>query len=136
MRVSGSGQLVLAPPSGTRLLPLEMDADVAFLCQDLVVAYDYSLLCDLGRMRRASARSLELVRFRGDGVVVLSLERPFLAFDVHGDETVTLRADSLIGWIGLLSPEPAFDGDVSSSWDELVTFSGEGTVLFRVPQDT
>jgi hypothetical protein len=136
VRVHGSGQLVLAPPSKTRLLPLDMDADVAFLRRDLVVAYDYSLLCDLGRMRRASGASLELVRFRGDGVVVLGLEGPFLAFDVRGEETVTLRADSLIGWIGLLSPDSASTGSGGSSRDELVTFSGEGAVLFRVPQDS
>ncbi|MGO8995006.1 MAG: tetratricopeptide repeat protein [Polyangiaceae bacterium] len=136
VRVAGSGQLVLAPPSGTRLLPLDMDADVAFLCQDLVVAFDHALLCDLGRMGRTSGESLDLVRFRGDGVVVLGLERPFLALDVHGEETVTLRVDSLIGWIGMLSPEPVSDPDGLSGWDELVTFSGEGTVLFRVPQDS
>lgn len=136
VRVSGSGQLVLAPPPGTRLLPLDMDADVTFLCQDLVVAYDNALLCDLGRMRRASGESLELVRFRGDGVVVLGLERPFLAFDVHGEQSVTVRADSLVGWIGMLSPEPASDAGGSSVRDEVVTFSGEGTILFRVPKDT
>ena len=83
-----------------------------------------------------SGESLDLVRFRGDGVVVLGLERPFLALDVHGEETVTLRVDSLIGWIGMLSPEPVSDPDGLSGWDELVTFSGEGTVLFRVPQDS
>ena len=136
VRVSGSGQLVLAPPPGRRLLPLDMDADVAFLCEDLVVAYDNALLSDLGRMRRASGANLDLVRFRGDGVVVLGLERPFLAFDVHGEQTVTVRADSLVGWIGMLSPEPAPDAEVTSVEDEVVTFSGEGTILFRVPKDS
>jgi hypothetical protein len=136
IRVSGSGQLVLAPPAATRLLPLDMDADVAFIREDLVVAFDHALLCDLGRMRRASGEPLSLVRFRGDGVVVLGLERPFLAFDVHGEQTVTLKADSLIGWIGLLSPEPCQDGLDIDACDELLTFNGEGTVLFRAPQDS
>ena len=58
------------------------------------------------------------------------------AFDVRGEETVTLRADSLIGWIGLLSPDPTSASPGGSSRDELVTFSGEGAVLFRVPQDS
>ncbi len=130
-RVSGTGQLVLAPRPHTRLLPLEMDADVAFIREDLVVAFDYALLSDLGRMRRPSRKSVSLVRFRGDGVIVLGLEHPFLAFDVHGEETVTLRAESLIGWIGGLVPEPPSDeGDPD---DDLFTFSGEGTVLFRAP---
>jgi uncharacterized protein (AIM24 family) len=87
-------------------------------------------------MRRASGANLDLVRFRGDGVVVLGLERPFLAFDVHGEQTVTVRADSLVGWIGMLSPEPAPDAEVTSVEDEVVTFSGEGTILFRVPKDS
>ena len=130
-RVSGTGQLVLAPRPHTRLLPLEMDADVAFLREDLVVAFDYALLSDLGRMRRPSRKSVSLVRFRGDGVIVLGLDQPFLAFDVHGEETVTLRADSLIGWIGGLTPEPP--SDETDGDDDLFTFSGEGTVLFRAP---
>jgi Flp pilus assembly protein TadD len=130
-RVSGTGQLVLAPRPHTRLLPLEMDADLAFIREDLVVAFDYALLSDLGRMRRPSQKAVALVRFRGDGVIVLGLEHPFLAFDVHGEETVTLRAESLIGWIGALTPEPPSDENEGD--DDLFTFSGEGTVLFRAP---
>jgi hypothetical protein len=72
---------------------------------------------------------LSLVRFRGDGVIVLGLEAPFLAFDVHGEETLTLRADSLVGWIGHLTP------DGSTEDEDLITFTGEGTVLFRAPAD-
>ncbi len=132
LRVFGTGQLVLAPPRETRLLPLDMDADVAFLRGDLVVAFDLSLLCDLGRMRRSGGGSLALVQFRGDGVIVLALDRPFLALDVYGDATVTLRAESLIGWIGLLAPP---SDDVEADGDDFLTFSGEGTLLFHAPHD-
>jgi Flp pilus assembly protein TadD len=131
--VSGTGQLVLAPPKGTRLLPLEMNADVAFLREDLVVAFDHALLYDLGRMPLRSGAPLSLVRFRGDGVIVLGLERPFLAFDVHGSEVVSLRADALIGWIGLLTPEPAAPARDLEDPNELLAFAGEGTVLFSAP---
>jgi Flp pilus assembly protein TadD len=129
VRVSGAGKLVLAPPRGARLLPLEMDADVAFVREQLVVAFDASLLCDLGRVRGARGAELRLVRFRGDGVIVVALDRPFLAFDVHGDESLVLQSDALIGWIGALVPEPAADDDA------LVTLTGEGTVLFHAPHD-
>jgi len=129
-RISGVGQLVLAPPSGTNLLPLEMDADVAFLREELVVAFDDGLLCDLGRLRQgAGGESIPLVRFRGDGVIVLGLDRPFVAFDLHGDEKVALRADALVGWIGTALPELPRDGEA------LITLGGEGTVLFRAPHN-
>jgi uncharacterized protein (AIM24 family) len=106
-----------------------MDADVAFLREDLVVAFDHALLFDLGRVRRPGG-ALSLVRFRGDGVVVIELTEPFLAIDVRGDDAITVRADALIGWIGLLAPEPT-----SEEGDDFVAFSGEGTVLFRAPRE-
>jgi uncharacterized protein (AIM24 family) len=106
-----------------------MDADVAFVREELVVAFDDALLCDLGRMRRADGTALRLVRFRGDGVIVLELDCPFLAFDLHGDDTLALRADALIGWIGAVVPE------LPREHDALVTIRGEGTVLFRAPHD-
>lgn len=133
-RVLGTGQLVLAPSKGSRLMPLEMDADVAFLREDLVVGFDQALLYDLGRIRQPDGPALSLVRFRGDGVIVLELDDPFLAFDVQGREGVTLRADSLIGWIGLLAPEPVVTSAVKGQSSAFINFSGEGTVLFRAPR--
>jgi Flp pilus assembly protein TadD len=125
VHISGNGQLVLAPPPGKRLLPLDMDADVAFLREDIVLAFDNTLLTDLGRLAVSHRKHVTLVRFRGDGVIVLGLDSPFLAFDVRKEQTMSLRAESLLGWIGVLTPEEP-GGD-------LLTFSGEGTVLFRVP---
>lgn len=125
----GTGQLILAPPRHTRLLPLQMDADVAFVREELVVAFDDRLLCDLGRLGRPSASRVSLVRFRGDGVIVLALDAPFLAFDVRGTDCLTLRAATLVGWVGSLIPEPV-PGD-----DDLLAFDGEGTVLFLAPSD-
>jgi uncharacterized protein (AIM24 family) len=110
-----------------------MDADVAFLREELVVAFDHKLLYDLGRVRLAKQHVLSLVRFRGDGVVVLELAQSFLAFDVRPEQRVTLRSETLVGWVGLLAPEPAepwYDGAEAT---EFVTFSGEGTVLFTCP---
>jgi len=147
-RAAGRGQLVLSPPRGSRLLPLEMDADVAYLREDLVVGFDHTLLCDLGRIRRGETQAVSLVRFRGDGVIVLALRDPFLAFDVRGDEAVTLREDTLIGWLGLLAPAPVVSIERSEGvpacgsarrptgeGPDFLTFSGEGTVLFRAPRD-
>jgi Flp pilus assembly protein TadD len=128
-RVMGNGQLMLAPPQGGRLLPLEMDADVVFVREELIVGFDHALLYDLGRLRRPSGHAVSLVRFRGDGVIVLALGSPFLSFDVHGEDALTLRATTLVGWIGALTPEPIGE-------DDWLTFAGEGTVLFRAPHDS
>jgi uncharacterized protein (AIM24 family) len=133
VRIAGTGQLILQPPAGHRLLALQMDADVAFLREGVVGAFDSSLLYDLGRIRQPSGNAVSLVRFRGDGVIVLKLAHPFLAFDVRGEDAVTLRTDTLVGWIGLLAPEPTGLG--GSGGDDFMTFSGEGTVLFRAPRD-
>jgi uncharacterized protein (AIM24 family) len=132
-RFIGTGKLILQPPRGTRLIALGMDADVAFLREDLVVAFEHTLLCDPGRMQRSSGEPLSLVRFKGDGVIVLQLEAPFLALDVR-HQAVTLRTDALVGWVGLLAPADTDDPFLDDSPDdELITVSGEGTLLFRAP---
>ena len=132
---AGTGQLVLRPRRGSRLLPLSMDADVAFLREELVVGFDHALLYDLGRVLLPEKQVLSLVRFRGDGVVVLELPQAFLAFDVRGEQRVTLRCDTLVGWLGLLAPEPEGAWYPGASTTEFVTFSGEGTVLFTCPPE-
>lgn len=130
----GRGQLVLAPPVNGRLMPLSMDADVAFFREDLVVAFDHRLLCDLGRIEAPNGERIPVVRFRGDGVIVLNLPRPFLAFDVKGSDGLTLRRAALIGWLGTLIPEtesePSMPPRESGLGDECMRFSGDGTVLF------
>jgi hypothetical protein len=134
-RFNGSGQLVLRPQPGARLLPLLMDADVAFIREELVAAFDHALLFDLGRIRLSKSHPLSLVRFRGDGVIVLELAHPFLAFDVRGEHAVTIRADTLVGWVGLLAPELQDGWYSAAPATDFVTFSGEGTVLFTCPAE-
>jgi hypothetical protein len=126
---TGTGHVVLIPPPGTCLTPLGMDAEVAFFREDLIVGFDEALLSDLGMIHRAHGSTISVVRFRGDGVVVLALDHKFLAYDVRGDDAITLRAEALLGWIGNLSPDPYDDRTMN-----LLTFKGEGTVLFRVPE--
>jgi Flp pilus assembly protein TadD len=128
-RFAGTGHILLVPPSGTRLSPLAMDADVAFFREDLIVGFDGALLTDLGMIHDATGCAASFVRLRGAGTVVLALDRPFLAFDVRGDDAVTLRSSALLGWIGHLVPEPS-----TYSTMDLLTFSGEGTILFRAPE--
>jgi hypothetical protein len=132
-RFVGTGRVVLRPPRATKLLPLRMDADVAFLREDLVVAFDHALLRDLGRMQRKAGPPLSLVRFRGDGVIVLELEGPFLALDVR-QQVVALRTKALIGWVGPLAPDDTDHALEDELEDDFITVSGEGTLLFRAPQ--
>ncbi|MFO0658389.1 MAG: tetratricopeptide repeat protein [Polyangiaceae bacterium] len=137
----GRGQLVLAPPAEGRLMPLSMDADVAFFREDLIVAFDHRLLFDLGRIHAPNGESISVVRFRGDGVIVLNLPRPFLAFDVRGSDGLTLRRAALIGWLGTLIPETDSEtsdphGDIQGVRGECMRFSGDGTVLFSATPGT
>jgi uncharacterized protein (AIM24 family) len=130
-RVYGSGRLILTPPSGAHLFPLGMDGNVACFRADLVAGFDSSLLCDGGQVGCAGGGSLDVVRFRGDGVVVLGVEGPFFACEVQREKALTLRAASLVGWTGFLSLELGRDGAFGSRWSDLVvTFRGEGAVLF------
>lgn len=128
----GSGQVILAPQGGRRLVPLQLDADSAYLRGQHLVAYDGSLLFDTAFVRvGAAVRDIPFLHFRGEGFIVLELDRPFVAFDVHRT-SFWLRQSSLLGWIGDLKPE--HDGQSASSDDDpFLVLRGEGTVLLHAP---
>ena len=119
-RWAGTGRLVLAARPGAHLLPLHLDADVAFLREERVGGFDQRLVRDTIRVALSSGPPLALARFRGDGEVILDLERPPLALEVR-DEAVRLGEESLVGWTGSLTFELV-------SADVLVA-SGTGTLI-------
>ena len=127
-RWTGSGRLVLAARGRAQLVPLHLDADEAFVREDRLVGFDQRLLVEASAVPLPSGRSLGLARFRGDGELILELERPALALEIERDESLTLRVESLVGWIGPLvvesSPDPS---------GELLSVRGEGTLLIAGP---
>jgi len=126
MRWSGSGRLVLVARGRAQLVPLHLDADVAFVREDRVAGFDQRLLVDPSSLRVGPGVTLALSRFRGDGEVVLELERPALALELELDEAVTIPAQSLVGWIGPLAVEPAPE---AYGIDAPLVVRGEGTLL-------
>lgn len=126
VRLSGTGRVVLAPPPGARLVPLALEGELAFMRESKVVAFDHALLHDLaGSVEDEQGAHHALVRFRGDGVVVLGLEGSFVSFELSEGEGVSVRASSLVGWLGVLTHERVTSGD-----EPIVLLRGRGTVLF------
>ena len=70
---------------------------------------------------------LEMLRFSGEGMLVLGLPDAILTYDVRSDDDFELRAASLIGWAGEL--EVFLDGDAAAGASRRVRFAGNGTVL-------
>jgi hypothetical protein len=127
-RWAGSGRLVLAARGRAQLVPLHLDAGEAFVRGDRVVGFDQRLLLEASTLAVPSGRSLALSRFRGDGEIILELERPALALKIERDETLTVPVDSLVGWIGPLFVESSPDARA-----ELFSVRGEGTLLMTGP---
>lgn len=132
-RFSGTGHLVLAPADGARLVPLQMDHETAYVRADRLAGYDGKLLFDTAVVRLPRGRSLPLMRFRGDGVIVLELERPIVAVDVRRSHLSVLES-ALLGWLGQLTPEPDESSPGAPATTAFVLLRGEGTVLLNGPR--
>jgi len=129
--LTGTAQVILAPRAGRRLLPLQLNADSAHLRGSQLVAYDGRLLFDTAFVRVTAGKEIPFLHFRGEGFVVLELDRPFVALDVHSTRLL-VRQESVVGWIGEFVPErdgtPAVNGE-----DPFLVLRGEGTVLLNAP---
>lgn len=129
--VAGAGHLVLAPSDGARLMPLQIDEDTAYVRADHLAGYESKLLFDTALVRLGKGRTLPLVQFRGNGVVVLELERPLIALDVRLSQVVVAEG-ALLGWLGQLKPEQ--EGADSAGAGHAIVLRGEGTVLLFGPR--
>jgi hypothetical protein len=103
-----------------------------FLRERFVGAYDRKLTCAIGSFRLAADRSVTMVRFVGDGRVALRLPEAMAAISLSEAGTVTLRDDTLVGWVGRVVTEPVqtepLVGDAG-----LLRLAGDGIVLVLTP---
>ena len=85
-----------------------------------------------------------MVRLRGEGAVVLAPAAGFVMLDIDGDERVTLRLASLIGWVGALSVTSRASGARQGAGareeagETVLRFRGAGRVILGVrrPRDS
>jgi tetratricopeptide (TPR) repeat protein/uncharacterized protein (AIM24 family) len=131
-RARGQGVLLLNPGKQV-FLPTELEGEAAYFREDVVFAFEDSLLFENGRLPSEIAPDLDLVYLRGKGRLLLSLRAPPRSLEVSPTRPLMVPLENLVGWFGSLTPRISilnFDelGNVLRAGVEL---SGHGFVLFH-----
>lgn len=122
----GAGRIVLAPRHDAETLHLlDLAGETLVVSDRYVVAFAAP---EGGPLRHEAPWPLEMLRFSGEGMLVLGLPDAFVTYDVRSGDDFELRAASLVGWAGELTVALDGDGTVAPP-HRRVRFTGNGTVL-------
>ena len=127
--LAGAGTLALAPPAGERLVVFEMEGELLFVRETILVGFAASLTYENGRLAAFEGEAAVLVQLRGHGGVVLRADGELAATQVRAESGVVLARDAILGWAGRLIPRELSGDESPAGVKGLVSFSGEGWVL-------
>jgi hypothetical protein len=82
-----------------------------------------------GRLAVGYCDAALMVQLRVTGTALLELADPLAALEVTASRPVSVRRESIVGWVGRLVPRALSLGEAPCGQRGLVSFSGEGTVL-------
>jgi len=130
MHATGPGR-VWVQPGARRFLTLEIGDEAAFFREDLVFAFEESLLFENGRVPSKVGGDLQLVHLRGRGKVLVSTAFRPRAVEVTREEPCRVPVDRLVGWHGNVAPRVVALGEDGTETNAVATveLSGEGRVI-------
>jgi uncharacterized protein (AIM24 family) len=130
VRIEGHAELVLGPRPTHALFALNLEDEIAFVREDLLLGFDLRLGYENGRLAMDETDGgLGVVQLRGTGALVLELLAPFVTVDAAPGRPVIARREWVVGWIGRLVPRALPASESPAGQRGLVSFNGEGTVL-------
>ncbi len=128
-RIDGDAELVLGPRPAHHLVPLQLDDDLAFVREDLLLGFELTLAYENGRLSLDEADPMPILQLRGTGTIILELLAGFTTIDATAGSQVLVRRDWIVGWIGRLIPRVIPAGEAPAGQRGLVGFRGDGTVM-------
>lgn len=127
---SGEGQLVLAARPGRKLKALATGGESYFVREDVLLGFGAALSYEHGRLTTDEDEHVPVVQLRGEGAVLLEALGEVLALHVSAERSISVRHEVIVGWFGRLVPRALSPNDAPCGQRGLVSFSGEGRVLF------
>jgi hypothetical protein len=127
MTVTGKGYLIAVPNKKT-FVAVGLDDDIFYLREDLVYAFESTLRWENGNVPGLRGK-LPVVQFRGDGAVVLAVDKPLVRIKLPAQGMVLVDAARLAGWIGRVIPRAVVPPDGGPMGSTCVECTGEGVVL-------
>ncbi len=129
MVLEGVGELVLGPPSGTKLFAVTLDAEAIVVRESMLVALGAGLALDSGRMPGPESEAIALAYVRGTGPLVLALPPSHTSLEIVSGHESIIRAHAVLGWVGRVTVRAVPPSDAPGRIRGLVSLQGEGLVL-------
>lgn len=130
MRVNGDGRLWIAL-DGRHFQAVEIGDEAAYFREDVLFAFEETLLFENGRVPSRQSTDLQLVHLRGRGrALIVSRNRP-RSVDIRKGEPCRLPVEVLLGWHGNVAPRIVTIGqdDPDKPAMPAVELTGEGRAL-------
>src|SRR6267378_1910978 len=132
LRATGEGRYVIAR-EGRCFTALELDDEAAYFREEVLFAFEESILFENGRVPAKSGADLHLVHLRGRGKLLLVTHGTPKAVDVHKGEPLRIPMEQLVGWHGpLIQPRLVSIVEEAPELGTALELAGEGRALVDV----
>jgi uncharacterized protein (AIM24 family) len=133
LRASGEGRFVISR-EGRQFTALELGDEPAYFREEVLFAFEDSLVFENGRVPGRSGSDLQLVHLRGTGRLLLTSSAAPQSVDVRRGEPLRIPMDQLIGWHGpLIQPRLVPIVEEAPELGVALELAGEGRALIDVP---
>jgi uncharacterized protein (AIM24 family) len=133
LRATGEGRYVIAR-EGRCFTALELDDEAAYFREEVVFAFEESILFENGRVPSKSGPDLHLVHLRGRGKLLLVTHGVPQAVEVLKGEPFRIPMEQLVGWHGpLVQPRLVSMVEEAPELGVALELAGEGRALLDVP---
>jgi uncharacterized protein (AIM24 family) len=127
--IEGDGRLVLGIPEPLHPFVATLDMEPLYVREERLFGFDAAIEYELGRLSLPSGEYAAVVSLTGSGFVVLGTRGKVQGVEISADRPAHVRPAQLIGWLGRLLARPAGADAERAPMRELITLSGNGTVL-------
>ena len=133
LRASGEGRYVISR-EGRCFTALELADEPAYFREEVLFAFEESILFENGRVPSKGGTDLHLVHLRGRGKLLLATFGVPRAVDVQKGEPLRFPMDQLVGWHGpLIQPRLVAMVEEAPELGVALELAGEGRALLDVP---
>ena len=133
LRASGEGRYVISR-EGRCFTALELGDEPAYFREEVLFAFEESILFENGRVPAKAGPDLHLVHLRGRGKLLLATGGVPRAVEVRKGEPLRIPMDQLIGWHGpLIQPRLVAIVEEAPELGVALELAGEGRALLDVP---
>jgi len=133
LRASGEGRYVISR-EGRCFTALELGDEPAYFREEVLFAFEESILFENGRVPSKGGTDLHLVHLRGRGKLLLATFGVPRAVDVQKGEPLRFPMDQLVGWHGpLIQPRLVAMVEEAPELGVALELAGEGRALLDVP---